>query len=626
MGDTVVMTALVRDLALAYPGQFDIFVHTNLPDIWRNNPYCRDVIALRASADRVVKLDYGKTLHRQKYETVHFLAAFHRDVQLQMGLTVPTLRPYGDIHLTQTETDTAVAGLPPRYWVVVAGYKDDYPAKAWPTAYWQETVDALAGLGIACVQVGKLENQNLRHHHAPLRGVVDHRGRTDVRQLAAVISRADGVICGITGAMHIAAALQRPCVVVAGGREAWYWEAYVRENAGLPLADTLTVPHRYLHSGGTLLCAKHHGCWKNRFVLAPGKEHDDVCYNASKATGSLASKCLADIKPELVVESVLTYYLDGTLDQGPIMDHVDLALPAAASPSRFRTAAGRHGTITVRLDGPEPAVPPARVNPPAESKLDKQLSSFQDDDVFDHPVIGGKLTVCMLLYGDYPAMHRESLTALTATLPPGRVDLRLASNALGEQSKQIVSDVIASGVVAKYYGSPENRKKYPVMREMFHDPDMPLSTNYVVWLDDDTICDIDPHWLRKFAATIVSGHPEGARLFGPKYAYTLQPGQDQWIRRASWYRGLPYHAAGERPTTGNRIYFATGSLWALATHVIREQEIPCVRLGHNGGDWSVGVQVQQGGWSMRAFDSKAKQIVRWSAYPRRGLSERHPGT
>ena len=53
------------------------------------------------------------------------------------------------------------------------------------------------------VQVGETE-----HHHPALRGVLDLRGRTDLRQLVRLVHHAQGVLCRVTLAMHLAAALE----------------------------------------------------------------------------------------------------------------------------------------------------------------------------------------------------------------------------------------------------------------------------------------------------------------------------------------------------------------------------------------------------------------------------------
>ena len=60
----------------------------------------------------------------------------------------------------------------------------------------------------------------------------------------------------------------RPCVVVANGREPPYWEAYPH--------------HQFVHTVGSLLCCDNGGCWKAR--TAP---LDD-----GGAKGALESRCV----------------------------------------------------------------------------------------------------------------------------------------------------------------------------------------------------------------------------------------------------------------------------------------------------------------------------------------------
>src|SRR5207244_10704494 len=105
--------------------------------------------------------------------------------------------------------------------------------------------------------------------HPPLRDVIDLRGRTDLRQLVRLVHHAQGVLCPVTLLMHLAAAVEvpagmpknRPCVVVAGGREPPHWEAYPH--------------HQFIHTVGALWCCDNGGCWKSRTVpLGDGDEKD----------------------------------------------------------------------------------------------------------------------------------------------------------------------------------------------------------------------------------------------------------------------------------------------------------------------------------------------------------------
>jgi ADP-heptose:LPS heptosyltransferase len=117
---------------------------------------------------------------------------------------------------------------------------------------------------VAVVQCGEAG-----HWHPPLRGVVNLVGRTTLREFIRLMHHADGVLCPVTLAMHLAAAVPvkpgwpplRPCVVVAGGREPAHWEAY--------------PGHQFLSNVGTLPCCAAGGCWKSRCQrVGDGNEKD----------------------------------------------------------------------------------------------------------------------------------------------------------------------------------------------------------------------------------------------------------------------------------------------------------------------------------------------------------------
>jgi hypothetical protein len=85
--------------------------------------------------------------------------------------------------------------------------------------------------------------------------------------------------------MHLAAAVEvppgmpknRPCVVVAGGREPPHWEAYPH--------------HQFLHRAGSLLCCDDGGCWKSRVrplgATGPNDTHDKIIAERLKSGSRL---------------------------------------------------------------------------------------------------------------------------------------------------------------------------------------------------------------------------------------------------------------------------------------------------------------------------------------------------
>lgn len=245
--------------------------------------------------------------------------------------------------------------------------------------------------------------------------------------------------------------------------------------------------------------------------------------------------------------------------------------------------------------------------------------------IFDHPTIGGKFTIFVLLYGDYAELHRRCLDAIMRTVPVERADIRVGSNQLCEESLGLIRTLQESGRISLHYRHATNDRKYPVMREMFWDEKNPITTNYLIWFDDDTICDRNADWLHLLAVQIVGHHDSGHRLYGPHYIFKLSAAQIEWIKQADWYKGRLFcDAKGREVPNGDKAHFATGSFWAMQTAAMRSCNVPDPRIGHNGGDYMIGEQLHQSGFKLCRF-SQNKQIVNWSSVPRRGLNEPHTG-
>jgi len=300
-GDILMMTAMVRDLHRSHPGRFLTDVRTPCPALWENNPYLTPL----SEEQRGVKvLDVAYPLiHRSNQEPWHFLHGMIHDASEKLGVPIRPTAFRGDVHLSPDERAwmpqvEELTGERTPYWVINSGGKFDFTAKWWDPAKWQAVVDHFAGR-LTFVQVGEEG-----HHHPRLEGVIDLRGRTDLRQLVRLVHHADGALSPVSLLMHLTAAVPhptrsaRPCVVVAGGREPSHWEAYPH--------------HQYIHSVGSLPCCETGGCWKSRVVaLGDGDSKDDpehLCAFPILRPGHPPQpKCLDMITPDDVVRRVEMY-------------------------------------------------------------------------------------------------------------------------------------------------------------------------------------------------------------------------------------------------------------------------------------------------------------------------------
>ena len=257
------LTGAVRDLHRHYPDQFLTDVRTSAPELWRHNPY---ITPLSDEDPACLKLNchYPQNNHARR-EPLHCLQSFVDLINRQLNLKIRPTEFRGDIHLSPSERSWfsqvhEQVGQDVPFWIVCAGGKYDTTIKWWSLERYQEVVDSYQGK-ILFVQVGQRGQW-----HPLLENAIDLRGRTSIRQLIRLVHHAEGVLCGVTFPMHLAAATpiprgrsgQRPCVVVAGGREPPHWKAY--------------PGHQFVHTIGALECCATEGCWKSR--ITPLYDHD----------------------------------------------------------------------------------------------------------------------------------------------------------------------------------------------------------------------------------------------------------------------------------------------------------------------------------------------------------------
>ena len=311
-GDIVCMTGAVRDLAVSHPGRFAIHIQSECPELWEHNPHIAGNWHTQWPRDmKTIRVCCRPQLNAANSIRLHYVTAFHRAISTALDLAIPVLQPHGDLHLTDEERETPL--IRGRYWYFVAGGKSDMVTKIWPEQFSHRLVPLLTDLGINLVQDGAAYPG---HIHPVLAGVRRMVGQTSLRDVLRLIYHADGVICPVTFAMHVAGAFSKPCVVIAGGREPWWWEGYSNSadrHFGAQ-CSSVRVPHRFLHTQGMFDCCRDGGCWKTKLTASlPGGQHDCLKPEAD-STGVLSPACLRAITPEMVVEAVRSYYRDGTLE------------------------------------------------------------------------------------------------------------------------------------------------------------------------------------------------------------------------------------------------------------------------------------------------------------------------
>ena len=203
-GDVLMLTAAVRDLHAANPGMFQTDVRTSADAIWLHNPY---ITRLNEHDAGVETIDcHYPLVHQANNRPYHFIHGYAQFLEERLGVRIPLTRFAGDIHLSSDEQQRplpfAELGVGEGFWIIIAGGKYDFTAKWWNPASFQGVVDHFQGR-IQFVQCGEAA-----HWHPPLNNVIQLVGRTPTRDFVLLMHHAAGVVCPVTFAMHLAAAVE----------------------------------------------------------------------------------------------------------------------------------------------------------------------------------------------------------------------------------------------------------------------------------------------------------------------------------------------------------------------------------------------------------------------------------
>ncbi len=279
-GDVVAMTAAIYSLHRAHPGCYLTAVESPYPEVFAHNP---DVVPV--APDMLPLQMHYPAIHRSNQRGIHFMQGWCEHLGAALGVEVPLLtnRP----HLYFADPAPPVED----YWLVCSGGKNDFTNKLWGYEQYQKVISRLSG-NVRFIQVGARVEDHLPLYMRLGKNLV---GKTTLREMFDLCRLARGVLCGVSLLMHVAAALEKPAVVVAGGREPVQWNAYPYQH--------------YLHTVGMLPCVspqgERGGCWRGRTVaLGDNPTLDrDLCQRPVDGR----PECMTMIHPNQVADIILVY-------------------------------------------------------------------------------------------------------------------------------------------------------------------------------------------------------------------------------------------------------------------------------------------------------------------------------
>lgn len=244
LGDTLIVSALVRDLAAHFPDIRLSIYGSGSAEIFERDARLAPV----GRATTRIKFDYAPTVDRARTDrSARYVFAPHEAFARLTGVSVPRGSPTPDIVLG---SDELYRHRRP-YGVVAAGTKGDMPVKSWVLSRFAEVVADRPDLD--WLQVGAVGDSRCAHRQTAIPGCVNLIGKTSIRQLFAVIASSRVVVGHVSLPMLVSSAFGVPCVVIGGGRE----EPWMHEAPRV----------RYLHTIGQLDCCEASGC--RRSVARP---------------------------------------------------------------------------------------------------------------------------------------------------------------------------------------------------------------------------------------------------------------------------------------------------------------------------------------------------------------------
>ena len=216
LGDDLMCTAVLREMRRR--GYKSVWMMSRFPELFVGNTDVDRVVPHDQRYDRYVRwmgghswyIHYGGHDHerdRSPSPQQHIIARMCMSCELTGEIA---LRPY--LHLSDDER--AMGRLAPRQIVVHSSGLSAYSAmknKEWVRGRMQQVANALRG-EYTIVQLGAPNDPRLE-------GCIDMRGRTSLRQSAAIIASSELVVAQAGFLMHLTRAVDRPAVVIYGGRE-----------------------------------------------------------------------------------------------------------------------------------------------------------------------------------------------------------------------------------------------------------------------------------------------------------------------------------------------------------------------------------------------------------------------
>lgn len=175
------------------------------------------------------------------------------------------------IYLTQQEKESAATALPRSEKLLIALHPyATHAAKQWPATHWRALTDMLDAKGMDWFVVGRSDSPLFPDN--PL----DFTNATDLRATCGLLQRADMLVTGDSGPMHLASGVDTP-VTALFGPTVKAWGFFPAGDEDVVLERPLDCRPCSLHGGKT--CDRNHECMA---AISPSEVMDSVMQRIGK--------------------------------------------------------------------------------------------------------------------------------------------------------------------------------------------------------------------------------------------------------------------------------------------------------------------------------------------------------
>ena len=209
LGDVLMCTPGLRELKRLNP-HCHITFHSQFGTLLRGLPYLDEVPEYHRESisPKVITFWYEDSLPPRRH-----LAEIMAD---HLGVGITDTRPDCVVDDRLVDRFRENWASLPRPWILVNRRSSGYtPNKDWFEERWDKLIQRLVTWG-SVIEIGKKDLTDIERSPE---NHLDLRGRTTLDELVASIAASDLLISPISGPVHIAAAVDIPCVVIYGGYE-----------------------------------------------------------------------------------------------------------------------------------------------------------------------------------------------------------------------------------------------------------------------------------------------------------------------------------------------------------------------------------------------------------------------